>query len=203
MGAPTGTGWTDAEIETLKELVEEGLSTAQIAAAITAKHFGTTSIRRTKNGVIGQMGRLNLKSKVPHGGAGSAPAKPPVERVGPAKRLPLPKPEATVLVAPQTRGVSILGLKLRSCRWPLGEPSATMRYCGEVTVDESRPYCAYHCSMAYGHVPDVRTPGITRPPMRIAARVEDDELPEIEDHDDFQEVMAPEGSEPELEESDA
>lgn len=55
MGAPTDTEWTDDEIEQIKRLWADGLSAREIGAIV----------KRTRNGVISKVRRLDLARRAP------------------------------------------------------------------------------------------------------------------------------------------
>lgn len=143
--------WPDAEVELLRKLFADGLSAGQIAAQIPG---------RSRNGVIGKLGRigLHLSRKVPgrprspnpkrkRNGKNyrDAPWKPQiVEQFAPTEPVDLP-PE--IVANP----VTLMELAVDTCRWPVhgdGEPAL---FCGAVTA-EGKPYCPKHCSDAY-HMP--------------------------------------------------
>ena len=45
--------------------------------------------------------------------------------------------------------VSLMDLKLNSCRWPIGDPKdEDFHFCGADTVT-GKPYCSEHCKIAY------------------------------------------------------
>lgn len=67
--------------------------------------------------------------------------------IGKAHRLGLsgrPSP-----IRKKTKGVTILDLTERMCKWPIGDPKhPDFRFCGHQSV-QGMPYCAEHCAMAY------------------------------------------------------
>ncbi len=71
--------------------------------------------------------------------------------IGKAHRLGLsgrPSP-----IRKKSKGVTILDLTERMCKWPIGDPKhADFRFCGKPSVP-GMPYCPEHCAMAY------QTPG--------------------------------------------
>ncbi len=71
--------------------------------------------------------------------------------IGKAHRLGLsgrPSP-----IRKKSKGVTILDLTERMCKWPIGDPKhPDFRFCGKPSVP-GMPYCAEHCAIAY------QTPG--------------------------------------------
>jgi len=113
--------WTDEKVNSLKKLWVKGTSTAEIA-----RRLGLS-----KNSVIGKVHRLNLDTR---------PSPLKKKNVTPTKRT---------VVHHKKHKISILDLKLNTCRWPIGDPTdADFHFCGENTV-VGKPYCAKHCTQAY------------------------------------------------------
>lgn len=56
--------------------------------------------------------------------------------------------EPEEVVPPAVGQFTILDLERRSCRWPSGSAPPYL-YCGALTIDEARPYCARHERVAY------------------------------------------------------
>lgn len=115
--------WTPEKIKQLKKLWAKGKSTVEIG-----RELGIS-----KNAVVGKVHRLELDA-----------------RPSPIKKAaaPAPKPQKTKLG--DNKGyMTLLDLKLNSCRWPIGEPKdADFHFCGKDTVT-GKPYCAEHCKIAY------------------------------------------------------
>ena len=153
--------WTDERVEQLKKLWSDGLSASQIAAA-----FGGI----TRNAVIGKVHRLGLsgRAKSPSSGA-PRPRKPraAASYARPARTVTRgntalathalayfdvevePEPELIDNIIPIGQRCSILELNEAKCHWPIGDPGAPdFFFCGGRSVS-SRPYCAYHCRIAY------------------------------------------------------
>ena len=147
------TSWTPKRIEMLKTLWNQGFSAAEIAT-----QFGDL----TRNAVIGKVhrewlagrnpGSINRiprctrrrhKSKI----AALAEIVTPIEIVtAPLQRREIPTP---IIVASELDVHPILTLKLRSCRWPIGDPKEPdFRFCG-CSALPGRPYCAEHMAIAY------------------------------------------------------
>ncbi|WP_439817012.1 GcrA family cell cycle regulator [Zavarzinia sp. CC-PAN008] len=146
--------WTDERISTLKHLWEQGLSASQIAARL-----GDV----TRNAVIGKVHRLGLggrPSPVRAERPKRAPAPRPVVAVVAAAPQPIPaRPRPVPVPAPAAEQpepmarVSLMGMKERMCKWPVGEPQdGGFFFCGRKTVSTT-PYCAEHAAKAYQPVP--------------------------------------------------
>jgi GcrA cell cycle regulator len=112
--------WTTEKIKQLKKLWSKGKSTVEIG-----RELGIS-----KNAVVGKVHRLELNA-----------------RPSPIKKETVKK---TVKKKEVKQGnVSLLDLKMNSCRWPIGEPKdADFHFCGKDTVT-GKPYCAEHCKIAY------------------------------------------------------
>jgi GcrA cell cycle regulator len=71
--------------------------------------------------------------------------------IGKAHRLGLsgrPSP-----IRKKSKGVTILDLTERMCKWPIGDPKhPDFRFCGKPSIP-GMPYCGEHCAVAY------QTPG--------------------------------------------
>jgi GcrA cell cycle regulator len=151
--------WPPARVKQLTELFHFGLSASAIALKLGAG--------LSRNAVIGKLQRLGLTlsarpNRVPsRGGIPGRPRRSPAEPWAPPARSIVPESAVsppTVLVCPPERGygaVTILGLRdgpIRQCRWPIGEPSAEMLYCGRQTVTGSS-WCSHHHSRVWRPVP--------------------------------------------------
>ena len=112
--------WTTEKIKQLKKLWSKGKSTVEIG-----RELGIS-----KNAVVGKVHRLELNA-----------------RPSPIKKETVKK---TVKKKVQKQeNVSLMDLKLNSCRWPIGDPKdADFHFCGKDTVT-GKPYCSEHCKIAY------------------------------------------------------
>ncbi len=141
--------WTDERITLLKKLWAEGRTAAEIARAMGSEI--------TRNAVIGKAHRLKLAARnSPISGAiaKSAPKakKPantqktdrPVTRIGPRGSNNVPSLESI-----EIKGVKMIDLKERMCRFPIGDPgSPDFKFCG-CTAVPGLPYCDGHSRIAY------------------------------------------------------
>jgi GcrA cell cycle regulator len=144
------TGWTEARIETLKQLWADGMSASQIASRI-----GGVS----RNAVIGKVHRLGLSgratvsrlrpvrrsirvSPIP-----SRTPAPPARTMGEAGRHLLPPVPAGVGPSPAGR-IDLASLTDGACRWPLGDPKQPdFHFCGGHA--NGAVYCEHHARIAY------------------------------------------------------
>jgi GcrA cell cycle regulator len=134
--------WTDERVTLLKKLWCEGKTAAEIA-----KELGSV----TRNAVIGKAHRLKLSNRV------SPIQQGPVKPAAPRMKAEDIRPEPVRRVAPansdaapiKVKGVSMVDLKDKMCRWPLGDPKdPKFHFCGCNSVP-GLPYCTDHAKMAY------------------------------------------------------
>lgn len=135
--------WTDERVALLKKLWGEGKTAAEIAKALGAG--------LTRNAVIGKAHRLKLSSRL-------SPVPAPVRKASAAEpanqshRTPVTRTRAMPAVPAAkivTKGIKLIDLKERMCRWPLGDPKEPdFNFCGCNTVP-GLPYCEDHARMAY------------------------------------------------------
>ena len=158
--------WTEERVELLKKLwTEDGLTASQIALQLGGGI--------TRNAVIGKVHRLGLSGR-----AKTATQAPRAQRPKQKSSSHSPQrsmssraisfgatalkieltPELDVVAqpavmipfpAPTNDRIAITDLSLRTCRWPIGDPVATdFGFCGAEN-DGKKPYCPYHCAVAY------------------------------------------------------
>ena len=117
--------WTEEKIKQLKKLWAKGKSTVEIG-----RELGIS-----KNAVVGKVHRLGLDSR-------PSPIKTPKNEKKPTKRITIQKEKDNDIV-------TLMDLKLNSCRWPIGDPKdEDFHFCGADTVT-GKPYCSEHCKIAY------------------------------------------------------
>ena len=164
----TGTHWSDAKIEELKQLWAQGYSCSQVGIALGV----------SRNAVIGKVHRLGLPLRGPTS-----------SRVTRAKRQSMPKPRkkpfmfnapfgTEALRAIRQAGaplppphetdiprVSMADLQEHQCRWVVGDPATVGSYgplfCGEKRIP-GLPYCEPHARRAY-QPPQPRRPAPAAP----------------------------------------
>jgi GcrA cell cycle regulator len=131
--------WTDERVALLKKLWCEGKTAAEIA-----KELGGV----TRNAVIGKAHRLKLSNRV-------SPIQQNSVKVAPARKAEDVRPEPVRRAAAnndtpiKVMGVSMVELKDKMCRWPLGDPKdPKFHFCGCSTV-AGLPYCGDHAKIAY------------------------------------------------------
>jgi GcrA cell cycle regulator len=165
--------WTDERVELLKKLWSDGLSASQIAGELGGI---------TRNAVIGKVHRLGLSGRAKAPSSTAPRQRKPRTAAGPFNHRPTARattrgntalatqtvayaealaeieaePELIDNIIPIGQRCTILQLNEATCHWPLGDPSSTdFSFCGGTTVT-GRPYCAYHCRVAYQPVQDRR-----------------------------------------------
>jgi len=126
--------WTDERVSLLKQLWGEGKTAAEIA-----KVLGDGI---TRNAVIGKAHRLKLSS-----------------RLSPIQQNVVKKPKSDLMpriARPQVKlpefkgkGLNLVDLDFRMCRWPNGDPKEeNFNFCG-CEVMAGLPYCETHARAAY------------------------------------------------------
>jgi GcrA cell cycle regulator len=154
----TWLGWTDEATDMARTLWLDGVSASQIA-----KRLG-----RTRNAVIGKMGRMGLVTK--GGAVRQAPAAPKV--IAP-KEPPRPKPRpalqaralpAIAIAKPEPRSPSFASvgaetprilaeLERGMCRFPLDDPGPGQMehtlFCADGVAGEDARYCAHHAGVCF------------------------------------------------------
>jgi GcrA cell cycle regulator len=152
-------GWTDERVVLLKRLWVEGKTAAEIAKLIGG---GVT-----RNAVIGKAHRLKLSGRISpiqenaRGGTGvettgaravSAPRKPQKSTIAKVSNRDIIAPVQMPVIQENYcfgDGVSLVELKERMCRWPIGDPQdAAFKFCGGPS-EEGIPYCNHHARVAY------------------------------------------------------
>ncbi len=115
--------WTPEKIKLLKKLWLKGKSTVEIG-----KELGMS-----KNAVVGKVHRLELAAR-------PSPIK---------KNQKQSEKKTKTSKESKTNKVTLMDLKLNSCRWPMGDPKdEDFHFCGADTVT-GKPYCSEHCKIAY------------------------------------------------------
>lgn len=129
--------WTDERVSLLKKLWGEGKTAAEIA-----KELGGV----TRNAVIGKAHRLKLSNRV-------SPIQQNSKKPMAAKQAPAVSAEKKIQKIIEQdnhrKGIEMLDLNPRMCRWPLGDPrEKNFSFCGAGNI-EGLPYCADHAKVAY------------------------------------------------------
>ncbi len=142
--------WTDERVSLLKKLWGEGRTAAEIA-----KELGEGV---TRNAVIGKAHRLKLSGRVSpiqqNKKSSTKTVERKVEKV--SKSIQVVKPLAAA-AEPAPNPVSredqdlfsLMDLKPRMCRWPVGDPQdQEFGFCGCECI-MGLPYCSEHAKQAY------------------------------------------------------
>lgn len=132
--------WTDERVTLLKKLWGEGKTAAEIAKALGGV---------TRNAVIGKAHRLKLSNRI----SPIQQNERKEDRVPEAKKLPKVIAKQPVVVAKPAnssfKGLKMIELKERMCRWPSGDPKdEDFSFCGCTSVP-GLPYCEEHAKAAY------------------------------------------------------
>jgi GcrA cell cycle regulator len=119
--------WTDERVNLLKTMWAEGNTASQIAKALDI----------TRNAVIGKAHRLGLSGR-------PSPIRPPDAPAAPAAPV-----RAKPKKKEDRKGVGLLELTERMCRWPFGDPrDKDFHFCGKPAIP-GRTYCGDHCAKAF------------------------------------------------------
>ena len=138
--------WNDENVSRLRELWDQGLPTAQIGKLIGF----------TKNAVVGKAHRIGLERRPspirrtaikPDRKKARSPVMPKlnfennvVKQKEDTSNTRVFQPMVKNLLASNTK---------RKCEWPIGHPDeAEFHFC-EKERFEDKPYCLYHCAIAY------------------------------------------------------
>lgn len=150
--------WTEARVDQLKQLADDGLTAGQIADGMDIRGL-------SRNAVIGKLRRLGVML------VARRPAQPRPKKAERRARFQKPKHKFTeirpgrktsyggeILIVDmqpidlppeQSRfACTIMQLGASSCRWPMGTPSVHMLYCGRPS-EPGVSYCLGHARIAY------------------------------------------------------
>ncbi|WP_049758227.1 GcrA family cell cycle regulator [Phenylobacterium zucineum] len=134
--------WTRERVIALTRLWCDGLSAAQIAAALGGV---------TRNAVLGKVHRLGLSGRERPARPGARRAPGPPRRPVRAPRRPAPARPLLRSAAPPPEGpglATVLTVGAHTCRWPVGDPLAPgFTLCGRPAVRGA--YCEGHAARAY------------------------------------------------------
>lgn len=139
--------WTEENVETLRKLWGEGVSSGVIASRL-----GTT-----RNAVCGKVDRLGLPARItkmarPNAGPPARGERRPVQPKPRAdKRVNNPDDDryAPPAPCPDARPVALLHAREDDCRWPEGDVgSDDFHFCG-APKERGQSYCPYHVGIAY------------------------------------------------------
>lgn len=143
-------GWTDEQVEELKKLWDQGLTTGEIGKALGV----------SKNAVVGKAHRLKLDSRPSPIRRGEDEPQPEQPATAPVEREKAAEVKKTVDAKPapakksadkkeKKKLFTVNDLTMTSCRWPIGDPKdVDFHFCGKQALPD-KPYCAEHAEMAY------------------------------------------------------
>ena len=127
--------WTDERVSLLTQLCGEGKTAAEIA-----KVLGDGI---TRNAVIGKAHRLKLSSRL------SPIQQNTSKKVKTESSVPRAPRPAVKLPEFKGKGVKMVDLDSRACRWPNGDPQEeNFNFCG-CDVVPGLSYCPEHARVAY------------------------------------------------------
>lgn len=134
--------WTDEQVEELKRLWDQGLTTGEIGKALGV----------SKNSVVGKAHRLELNGRPSPIKRNSeeieAVAEVPEKTVEKKKAAKTPSAKKTA-EKEKKKLFTVNDLTSTSCRWPIGDPKdEDFHFCGEKALPD-KPYCAKHAAIAY------------------------------------------------------
>lgn len=129
--------WTPEKIKSLKKLWQKGKSTVEIGKALGI----------SKNAVVGKVHRLELAARPSPIKSAGAVKKTTAKTADKASGKSGVKSQSKTKV--KNDKVTLMDLKLTSCRWPIGDPKdADFHFCGK-PAQTGKPYCPEHCKLAY------------------------------------------------------
>lgn len=170
--------WTDERVETLKKMWGEGQSASQIAKELGGVTRNAVIGKVHRLGLSNRAGassspapeRKAAKADTP------APAAKPAAKVAPQDKVievtvtprkpivpagqPLPPQPSANEISPETlanvrevektaKRIGLMDLTERTCKWPIGDPATEdFWFCG-LSVQQGKPYCEAHVSVAF------------------------------------------------------
>jgi GcrA cell cycle regulator len=152
-GVHTGNGrdWPAERIEKLRGLAAAGLSAREMGNKMGMSRNSVLGkcyrlgiviqrqVKGPKRRLRAEVGNVRITLNTPRRPGG---ARPMAIHAAATLQPPEPITEPTLGSA-----VTIMGLTDKTCRWPLGEPSPEMLYCGAAT--EFGSYCPFHSRKAH------------------------------------------------------
>ena len=131
-------GWTDEQVEELKRLWNEGLTTGDIGKALGV----------SKNAVVGKAHRLGLNSRPSPIRRGEEEINA-VEEEAPVVEAKETKKSPKKVEKAKEKLFTVNDLTSTSCRWPIGDPKdEDFHFCGK-KVRLGQTYCEEHAALAY------------------------------------------------------
>lgn len=142
--------WTQKNIDRLKELIAEELTTSQIAAVLTQEN----KIRVSRNAIIGKARRLDIsllgKSTRRAKPRASKPKNKTLNTLTKVKSPPItaPTPPTLAEVVANPKNLTILDIQRGECYWPTTLEGATV-FCGHSTGSTEKSWCPAHSKLGY------------------------------------------------------
>lgn len=148
--------WNHKNVERLKELIAEQLTTSQIAAVLSRE----SGIQISRNAVIGKARRLDVpllgvQSFRARNKSVAATTRPKARTrtlntltkiKSPSIAAPTPPTLAEVVANP--KNYTILEIQRGECYWPTTLEGATV-FCGHSTGDKEKSWCPAHSKLGY------------------------------------------------------
>ena len=134
-------GWTDEQVEELKRLWDQGLTTGEIGKALGV----------SKNAVVGKAHRLGLNGRPSPIRRNEDEASVSAEGTNNVKENKKTCKAAAQKTAEKEKKklFTVNDLTSTSCRWPVGDPKdEDFHFCGKESLPD-KPYCAEHAAIAY------------------------------------------------------
>ena len=170
--------WTDERVETLKKMWSEGQSASQIAKELGGVTRNAVIGKVHRLGLSNRAGAAPSPApeKKAARAEPSQPAEPKTAKVAPQDKVvevtvqprkpivpagqPLPPQPSANEISPETlanvrevekgaKRISLMDLTERTCKWPIGDPATDdFWFCG-LGVQQGKPYCEAHVSVAF------------------------------------------------------
>ncbi len=170
--------WTDERVETLKKMWSEGQSASQIAKELGGVTRNAVIGKVHRLGLSNRAGasstpaperkaaKTDTSAAAPKPAAKVAPEDKVIEViVTPRKPIvpagqPLPPQPSANEISPETlanvreiekgaKRIGLMDLTERTCKWPIGDPATDdFWFCG-LSVQQGKPYCEAHVSVAF------------------------------------------------------
>lgn len=170
--------WTDERVELLKKMWNEGQSASQIAKELGGVTRNAVIGKVHRLGLSNRSGGAAPAPEKKPAKAEPAPKTPPRKTSKPAPEekvievtvtprkpivpagQPLPPQPSANEISPETlanareieksaKRISLMELTERTCKWPIGDPATDdFWFCG-LAVQQGKPYCEAHVSVAF------------------------------------------------------
>lgn len=153
--------WTEEEVNFVFDCLSSGMSASVIVMAMKDKGMRSDCLPLTRNAIVGVWNRdkeRKLECQKKANIEGKPTKKKTVKKVGNMTNLllgikstynPRPPTKPKVFIPPND-GVAFMDLKNMMCRFPYGDPTEEMRYCGHpVEFERTKSYCKMHYQICY------------------------------------------------------